>query len=70
MERKREEKLKKAFNRVNHKREVDNENIRRNKFKKTEKIEAMAGQLENKLSGKDDKFYVDLDYEKNKEEEE
>ena len=72
LQKRREEKLRRAFKRLNHKRDEDKENEKKNAFRKSEKIKDMAGELENTLNEneKDDKFYVDLEYEKNKAEEE
>ena len=56
--------------RINNKRKNDKIEQEKNKFRKSEKIEGMAGNLEEKLKNGEGKFYVDLEYEKNKSEEE
>ena len=41
-----------------------------NKLRKSEKIKGIAGELEDKLNSKEGKLFVDLEYEKNRMEEE
>ena len=44
---------------------MDKINEEKNKFRKSKKVEGMAGNLEDKLKNNEGKFYVDLEYEKN-----
>ena len=67
---KRDESLSRAMQRITNKRRLDKMKENENKFRKSKKIEGMAGNLEDKLKGKEGRIYVDLDYEKNKSEEE
>ena len=56
--------------RINNKRRMDKIDEDKNKIRKSKKIKGMAGSLEDRLKNNEGKFYVDLEYEKNKEEEE
>ena len=66
---KREESLSRAMQRINNKRRLDKMKEDENKFRKSKKIQGMAGNLGDKL-GKGGKLYVDLEYERNKSDEE
>ena len=67
---KREESLKRAMKRIQNKRKQDALNEEKNKFRKSEKITGMAGELEKTLSKGEGRLYVDEEYEKNREQEE
>ena len=67
---KREESLKRAMKRIENKRKRDALNADKTKFRKSEKIKGMAGDLEKTLSKGDGKLYVDEEYEKEREQEE
>lgn len=67
---KREESLKRAMKRIENKRKRDALNAEKTKFRKSEKIKGMAGDLEKTLSKGDGKLYVDEEYEKEREQEE
>ena len=69
-EKKGQESLSRAMQRINNKRKMDKLNEEENKFRKSKKIEGMAGNLQDKIKNNEGKFYVDLEYEKNKSEEE
>ena len=66
---KRAESLSRAMKRINNRRKLDKINEEQNKFRKSKKINGMAGGLQDKLKKNEGKFYVDLEYEKSKEEE-
>ena len=66
---KRDESLSRAMQRINNKRRMDKISEEKNKFRKSKKVEGMAGNLEDKLKNNEGKFYVDLEYEKNKSDE-
>ena len=59
-----------AMKRINNSRRMSRLKEVENQFRKSKKIQGMAGELEGKLQENEGKFYVDLEYEKNKEEEE
>jgi hypothetical protein len=67
---KREESLKRAMKRIENKKKRDALNADKTKFRKSEKIKGMAGDLEKTLSKGDGKLYVDEEYEKEREQEE
>ena len=67
---KREESYKRAMKRIENKRKRDALNAEKTKFRKSEKIKGMAGDLEKTLSKGDGKLYVDEEYEKEREQEE
>ena len=67
---KREESLKRAMKRIENKKKRDALNAEKTKFRKSEKIKGMAGDLEKTLSKGDGKLYVDEEYEKEREQEE
>jgi hypothetical protein len=67
---KREESLKRAMKRLENKKKRDAQNAEKTKFRKSEKIKGMAGDLEKTLSKGDGKLYVDEEYEKEREQEE
>lgn len=60
---KREESLKRAMKRLEYKKKRDEE---KNKFRKSEKITGMAGDLEEALNKRDGRLYMDEDYDQNK----
>ena len=64
---KREESLKRAMKRLEYKKKRDAE---KNKFRKSEKITGMAGELEEALNKGDGRLYMDEDYEQNRDDEE
>ena len=66
---KRDESLSRAMKRINNRRKIDKIKEEQNKFRKSKKINGMAGGLQDKIKNNEGKFYVDLEYEKNKEEE-
>ena len=67
---KREESLKRAMKRIENKKKRDALNADKTKFRKSEKIKGMAGDLEKTLNKGDGKLYVDEEYEKQREQEE
>ena len=64
---KREESLKRAMKRLEYKKKRDEE---KNKFRKSEKITGIAGDLEEALNKGDGRLYVDEDYEQNRDDDE
>ena len=66
---KRDESLSRAMKRINNRRKLDKINEEQNKFRKSKKINGLAGGLQDKIKKNEGKFYVDLEYEKSKEEE-
>ena len=64
---KREESLKRAMKRLEYKKKRDEE---KNKYRKSEKITGMAGDLEEALNKGDGRLYVGEDYEQNRDDEE
>ena len=56
---KREERMKRAMKRVNNRRKMDKEWAEKNQFKKSNKIQGMAGELENKLKYVEGRSFAD-----------
>ena len=67
---KREESFGRAMKRLNNRRRMDKNDEDKNKVRKSNKIQGMAGSLEDKIKNNEGKFYVDLEYEQNKDEQE
>ena len=67
---KRKESFDKSMKRLNNRRRMDKDDENKNKVRKSNKIQGMAGSLEDKIKNNEGKFYVDLEYEQNKDEQE